>query len=186
MKNKQEWRLNRALAGGGSMFDLGIYALNTIRWFSGEEPVDFRTLVATRDKTGKFNSVEETVNCLLKFPSGILAECGSSYGQSGTNYFQINRTTGHVRLEPAFTYGDSILKYEGKTESGDLAGSGAVYDPDQFVTEVTHFANCILQNTEPATPGRVGSRESSGKDHLPNRAVRHRESSRDNSHSSCP
>ena len=159
MKNKQEWRLNRALAGGGSMFDLGIYALNTTRWFSGEEPVDFRTLVATRDKTGKFNSVEETVNCLLKFPSGILAECGSSYGQSGTNYFQINGTTGHVRVEPAFTYGDSILKYEGNTESGDLAGSGAVYDPDQFVTEVTHFANCVLQNTEPATPGEEGLKD---------------------------
>jgi predicted dehydrogenase len=159
MKNKQEWRLNRALAGGGSMFDLGVYALNTIRWFSGEEPVEFRTLLATRDKTGKFSSVEETVNCLLKFPSGILAEFGSSYGQSGTNYFQINGTTGHVRVEPAFTYGDSILKYDGKTESGDLAGSGAVYDPDQFVTEVTHFANCILQNIEPATPGEEGMKD---------------------------
>ena len=141
------------------MFDLGIYALNTIRWFSGEEPVDFRTLVATRDKTGKFNSVEETVNCLLKFRSGILAECGSSYGQSGTNFFQINGTTGYVRVEPAFTYGDTILKYVGKTESGDVAGSGAVYDPDQFVTEVTHFANCVLQNTEPATPGEEGLKD---------------------------
>ncbi|WP_353062274.1 hypothetical protein RBB77_13295 [Tunturibacter psychrotolerans] len=56
-------------------------------------------------------------------------------------------------------HSNSILKYEGKTESGDLAGSGAVYDPDQFVTEVTHFANCILQNTEPATPGEEGMKD---------------------------
>ena len=159
MKNKQEWRLNRALAGGGSMFDLGIYALNTVRWFTGEEPVDFRAVAATRDKTGKFTSVEETINCLLKFPSGIVAECGSSYGQNGTNFFQVNGTTGHVRVEPAFTYGDTILKYVGKSESGDFAGSGAVYDPDQVVTEITHFANCILQNTEPATPGEEGLKD---------------------------
>src|ERR1700735_335094 len=36
------------------------------------------------------------------------------------------------------------------------------------------------------TTHRVGPSESSGKDHLPNRAVRHREGSRDNPHSSCP
>jgi predicted dehydrogenase len=159
MKNKQEWRLNRLLAGGGSMFDLGVYPLNTIRWFAGEEPVDFRALVATRDKSGKFSSVEESVNCLLRFPSGILAECGSSYGQSGTNFIQINGSTGHVRIEPAFTYGDTVLKYTGKTESGEIAGSGPVYEPDQFVTEATHFADCILQEREPATPGEEGLKD---------------------------
>ncbi len=33
-----EWRLNRALSGGGSLLDLGIYPLNTIRWIAGRRP----------------------------------------------------------------------------------------------------------------------------------------------------
>lgn len=156
MKNKQEWRLNRALAGGGSLFDLGVYPLNVVRWFAGEEPSEFRTLIATRDTSGKFASVEQSIEWLMKFPSGILASCGSSYGQSGTNFLQINGTTGYVRLEPAFTYGNTVLKYAGKTEKGEIEGSGLVYDPDQFVAEATHFADCVLKNKEPSTPGEEG------------------------------
>src|SRR5882757_656940 len=33
------WRLNRALAGGGPLMDVGIYALQATRYLSGEEPV---------------------------------------------------------------------------------------------------------------------------------------------------
>ena len=36
IKNKQQWRLDRRLSGGGSLLDLGIYALNTIRWMTGK------------------------------------------------------------------------------------------------------------------------------------------------------
>ena len=156
MKNKQQWRLDRALAGGGSLLDLGIYPLNTIRWFTQEEPVDCRALIATRDKGPAFAGVEQSVEWMMKFPSGILAGGGSSYGQNGTNYLQINGTIGHVRLEPAFVYGSAVLKYTGTAATGDISGGGPVFDPDQFVLEATHFADCILHNTSPATPGEEG------------------------------
>jgi hypothetical protein len=47
--------------------------------------------------------------------------------------------------EGNFTYGDTVLKYTGKTENGEVAGSGPVYEADQFVAEAAHFADCILQ-----------------------------------------
>jgi predicted dehydrogenase len=156
MRNKQQWRLNRSLAGGGSLLDLGIYPLNTVRWFTGEEPESYRGLVATRDKSGAFASVEQSIDWMVKFPSGILASGGSSYGQSGTNFLAINGTTGHLRLEPAFVYGDVILKYTGTSGDADLSGAGPVYDPDQFVSEATHFADCVLHNSQPSTPGEEG------------------------------
>ena len=34
----RQWRLNKQLAGGGSMMDIGIYALNAARYLTGEEP----------------------------------------------------------------------------------------------------------------------------------------------------
>ena len=34
-----QWRLDKKLAGGGSMVDIGIYALQAVRTISGEEPV---------------------------------------------------------------------------------------------------------------------------------------------------
>ena len=159
MKSKQEWRLNRTLSGGGSLMDLGIYPLNAIRWITGEEPADFRAMVATRDKA-KFTSVEETVDWLMKFPSGILASCGSSYGQSGTAFLQINGTTGHVRIEPAFYYGDVKYTYAGRTTNGEISGGAPVMGQyDQFVAEVDHFADCVLSNRPPNTPGEEGLKD---------------------------
>src|SRR5437868_12500043 len=35
-----QWRLKKALAGGGSMMDIGIYSLQAARYISGEEPVE--------------------------------------------------------------------------------------------------------------------------------------------------
>src|SRR5271169_1380564 len=35
-----EWRLNRKLAGGGPLMDVGVYSLNACRYLTGEEPRD--------------------------------------------------------------------------------------------------------------------------------------------------
>ena len=35
----QQWRHKKALAGGGSLFDIGLYCINTARFITGEEPV---------------------------------------------------------------------------------------------------------------------------------------------------
>jgi predicted dehydrogenase len=154
MKNKQEWRLDRKLAGGGSLMDLGIYPLNTIRWMAGEEPDEFRAFVATREKGPKYATVEQSVEWLMRFPSGILASCGSSYGQSGTDFLQINGSTGHLRIEPAFVFGDVVLKLSGRMATGQISESAPV--DNQFVAETTHFADCVLNNRRPDTPGEEG------------------------------
>ena len=159
MKNKQQWRLNRALSGGGSLLDLGVYPLNSVRWMTGEEPAEVRGFVATREKGDKYASVEQSVDWMMKFPSGVLANCGSSYGQSGTSFLQVNGSAGHVRIEPAYTYGDTVLKYSGTTKDGEISGQGEVFHPDQFVLEANHFGDCILQNKPVATPGEEGLKD---------------------------
>ena len=136
--------------------DLGVYPLNSIRWLTTEEPSEYRAFVATREKGDKFSSVEQSVDWLMKFPSGILASCGSSYGQSGTNFLQINGSTGHLRLEPAFGYGDVVLKYSGQTSFGAISGGGPVTAPDQFVQETAHFADCVPRALPVKTPGEEG------------------------------
>jgi predicted dehydrogenase len=151
------WRLNRALAGGGSLVDTGIYPLNTIRWIAGEEPVHFRAVVSTRDaKDPRFTTVEQTVDWMMKFPSGVTANCSSSYGQSGPAFLNINGSTGHVQIQPAYHYGDVTYLFKGTTTKGEISGGGPVTNPDQFVAEAEHFADCILNKKTPDTPGEEG------------------------------
>ena len=45
-----QWRLNKQLAGGGSLMDIGIYAINGSRYMIGEEPI---WVTAQETKTDK-------------------------------------------------------------------------------------------------------------------------------------
>src|SRR5438309_552870 len=40
-----QWRLNKQLAGGGSLMDIGIYSLQAARYLSGEEPTEINAMM---------------------------------------------------------------------------------------------------------------------------------------------
>ncbi|HEY1800565.1 MAG TPA: Gfo/Idh/MocA family oxidoreductase [Terriglobales bacterium] len=155
---KEDWRLNRKLAGGGSLMDLGIYPLNTIRHIVGEEPTDFTAVVATRDKSGRFAEVEQSIEWTMKFPSGIIASCGSSYGARGPSFVNINGETGNFIVDPAFNYGS--VHYSGyvKSQHVDEENKGAT-TPSQFTLEAKHFVDCIRNNKEPLSDGEEGLKD---------------------------
>lgn len=153
----QGWRLHRRLSGGGSLVDLGIYPLNTIRWIAGEEPASFAAQVATKIHDGRFTEVEESVSFTMKFPSGLLASSGSSYGYVAPAFLSIDGTRGNLWVEPAFLYDG--LKYRGNTIHGPVSEASAGKLPYQFTAEADHFADCVRNNLEPATPGEEGLRD---------------------------
>src|SRR5213078_2125476 len=84
-----QWRLNKKLAGGGSLMDIGIYSLNAARYLTGEEPFRISALSYSTPDDPRFKEVEETVNFMLRFPSGCLANCTSSYGYQGANRIRV-------------------------------------------------------------------------------------------------
>ena len=58
---------------------MGIYALQAARYLSGQkEPISV-VAVETKTDTVKFKEVDESLGFTLKFPSGVLAVCSTSY-----------------------------------------------------------------------------------------------------------
>ena len=53
--------------------------------------------------------VEETINFQLRFPSGVLANCVSSYGV-GLNRFRVHAEKAAFELEPALSYSDLRMR----------------------------------------------------------------------------
>ena len=98
----------KALAGGGSLMDIGIYSLNASRYFSGEEPTEINAMMYTTPGDVRFKEVEETINFQLRFPSGILANCTSSYGYSGQNRYRVVTTKGWLESGA----GDQLQRFE--------------------------------------------------------------------------
>ena len=149
-----QWRLTKKYGGGGSLFDLGIYPLNTMRYFAGEDPTAYTAVVSTRETTGRFSEVEQSVEFTLKFPSGIIASAGSSYGADGTNRIEVSGDKGMIVISPAFGYDGIVL-------SGHIDGDAINYTatgkmPFQFTLEADHLADCIRHHTTPRTPGELG------------------------------
>ncbi len=76
-----QWRHKKAMAGGGSLFDIGLYCLNTARFMTGEEPVEIFATTYSPPGDRRFAEVEETVSFMLRFPSSTIANCFASYGE---------------------------------------------------------------------------------------------------------
>ncbi len=148
------WRLNKALAGGGSIFDLGIYPLNAIRYIIGEDPSAYTAVVSTREKGPRFAEVEESVEWTMKFPSGIIASCRSSYGADGESRLEINGSRGFLVIAPAYGYDGMKLTGRIADDIIDYTATGRI--PFQFTLEADHFADCIRKNKTPKTPGELG------------------------------
>jgi predicted dehydrogenase len=149
-----QWRLNKKLAGGGPLFDVGIYALNACRYLTGEEPADISAYASVIDHDGRFSEVEENVAWTMKFPSGILASCTTTYGASMEGYFRVHGAKGWLQVDEAFSY-------EGLHLRGNFAGTkldepNPARDPSHFQAEAEHFSHCMLNNLEPQSPGEEG------------------------------
>jgi predicted dehydrogenase len=152
-----EWRLNRKLAGGGPLYDVGIYSLNACRYLTGEEPAGFEAYASTIDHDGRFNEVEENVSWTMRFPSGVVASCATTYGANMTGYFKVYGPAGWLAIDPAFNYDGVHLRAE---LNGQLLDEpSASRDPSQFVAEAEHFSHCVQNNLEPQSPGEEGLRD---------------------------
>ncbi len=155
MGDPTQWRLNKVLAGGGSMMDIGIYALNASRYLSGEEPTQVNAMMYNTPGDPRFKEVEESVNFQLRFPSGILANCSSSYGYFHQSHYRVVGTEGRLQMDPATWYSGNRLR----VERGNKIEEIELPERDHFAAEMEHMSDCVMQNKEPLTPGEEGLRD---------------------------
>jgi predicted dehydrogenase len=96
-----QWRLKRSLAGGGALTDVGIYCLNATRYLTGEEQIEISAQLFSTPNDPRFKEVEESVTFQLRFPSGVLALCSTSYGSHEARRFRFEssvRMLGHSSI----------------------------------------------------------------------------------------
>jgi len=150
-----QWRLKKDLAGGGSLMDIGIYALQAARYLSGEEPTEINAMMYNKPGDPRFKEVEETINFQMRFPSGVLANCTSSYGYAAQSHFRVVGTEGLLEMDPATWYRGNRMK----VRRGDVIEEKEIPERDHFALEMDHMSQCVMENKEPLTPGEEGLRD---------------------------
>ncbi len=151
-----QWRLKKALAGGGSLPDIGLYCLNTVRALTREEPIEIEARAWSTPNDPRFTEVEEAVTWLMRFPSGVQATCATHYGVHKAQTMIAHTPGASMLLENAFAYRGQRLKIS-RTENGkDIEETSQIRAMNQFALELDHMADCVLTGRTPRTPGEEG------------------------------
>jgi predicted dehydrogenase len=154
---RDEWRVLRDLAGGGSMMDIGIYALNGALYFLEETPSALVATISNPPDDVRFRQVEDMLTAQLVFPSGALASLSTSFTMA-ENRIQLLGTGGSGLLNPATSYSGNDLYEQGGgvgTRLVPVAEPSAV----QFTGEIDHMSLAVRMGFEPRTPGAMGLRD---------------------------
>jgi predicted dehydrogenase len=152
---QQVWHLSRELAGGGSLWDVGIYCINTTRWLTGLEPVEATGHSWTAEPE-RFKEIDESIAFQLTFPGGLYVQASSSFAAAKASFLQIHGEKGWAALDPAFAYNEERRLF------GQIGQKwfGKVYEPvEEFHFELDHLAECIRNNREPEPDGVTGLRD---------------------------
>jgi predicted dehydrogenase len=139
-----QWRLNKQLSGGGSMMDIGIYAINGSRYMTGEDPI-WVTAQETKTDPVKFKEgVDETIQFQFGFPSGAVASCLSTYNMNNLDKFFLNGEKGYAELQPSTGYGP----IKGHTNKGELTQPVTTHQ----TVQLDQMAGIIFEDKQPVVP----------------------------------
>lgn len=150
MGDVKGWRLDKSLAGGGPLMDVGIYCVQGCRYTTGMEPIAVTAKEAQKTDPVKFKSVEEGLTWVLEFPNDIKAGCATSYSKE-MNTLRAEAANGWAELSPA--YGYSGIK--GKTSAGDMNFP----EVNQQALQMDDFAQAIKEGRPTPVPGEMGRQD---------------------------
>ena len=151
-----QWRMKKAMAGGGALPDIGLYCLNTTRAYLGEEPVEVFARSWSTPDDPRFREVEENVAFMLRFPSGVVANCFTGYGAHDGKPIRVHLEKAWIDMENAFAYRGQTLRIGRRSGEHGSVEQVEVGAKNQFALELDHFAGCILHDVTPRTPGEEG------------------------------
>lgn len=148
-----QWRLNKALAGGGAIMDIGIYGINGARYMIGEEPLWVTAQETKTDPVMFKEGVDETIQFQFGFPSGAVASLLSSYNINHLDRFFMSGDKGFAEMQPSTGYGP----IKGRTHKGELIQPITIHQ----TVQMDEMSAIIFEDKKPVIPvdGEEGLRD---------------------------
>ncbi len=147
-----DWRIDSA-RGGGALWDVGTYGVNTARLYAGAEPESIKA-------TARFgpSGVDLSLVAALKFPDGVLAAIDCSFEQPFRCSGELVGTEGRIEVPDAYLPPDRpVARYFGP--SGFAPGELEEWTFDgrnQYACMVDAFAEAVATGGAGGAPGEDG------------------------------
>ena len=147
--NPNQWRLDRKLSGGGALVNMGVYAIQSAIYGTGQNPISVQAQeYSTRPEY--FKDTDETITAQFEFPSGTVANIMTSHNVIA-NRLYATCENGWFELDPASTY----IPLAGRTSRGELDFK----QESQQKLQMDDFAKHILYDAPNLAPGEMGKRD---------------------------
>jgi predicted dehydrogenase len=145
-----QWRLKKALAGGGPLQDLGIYCIQGLCYTTGMNPVAITAKEGPKTDLEKFKEVEQSLTWQMEMPGGLICEGKTSYAD-GMNYLEADAEKGKFGLRPAFGYSGQ----KGFTPEGEMIFPRV----NQQAKQLDGISSAIKNKQLTIVPGEMGRRD---------------------------
>jgi len=144
MKPARLYRVNRPIAnGGGAMWDIGPYAIHIARLWFDDEPKAV-TAVAKLNEHG----ADLSLTGIFDYGEGRFAQFEMSFEHARRSIYEVIGTLGGVTCHTTWQPAGETARISWWTEAGQHE-TVEVPAADQFVNEIEHFSDCVLNNTVP-------------------------------------
>lgn len=150
MSEVEGWRLDKVLAGGGPLMDVGIYCLQGCRYTTGMEPIAVTAQEGPKTDKDKFKTVEQSLSWQMEFPGDITAECRTSYSEH-MNRLRAEAEKGWAEVAPAYDY----KGLKGKTSEGEMEFEEVA----QQAAQMDGIALAIKEGRPSPVPGEEGRQD---------------------------
>jgi len=149
---ERAWRIDKKLAGGGPMMDLGIYIVHgACMAQNGTAPTVVTAHEDPKTKPELFNEVEETIHWTMEWANGAKCEAVTSFNHS-SDTFRAEGSKGWIDFKQhAFTY----KGIECETSRGPLKYEAI----NQQAAHMDDFADCVRTGRDTPVPGELGRRD---------------------------
>lgn len=142
------WKQKKSM-GGGSLYNLGVYPIQSARHTKGAEPI-YVTAQASTQRKDLFKEIDEIFTWQLEFADGAM--CSSYSGPVAfLDRLYAGCRDGFFELEPATAYTGQT----GRSTNGTMNYEQVF----QQKLQIDDFARCILANQESIVSGEEGWRD---------------------------
>ncbi len=133
--------------GGGALLDVGVYAIDAVRWLLGGDPVS-----VTGQLSLGTGGIDMSAAIDLAFPDDVLASVTCSFVANGGGSYEVLGPEGKITVQQAFAQPPSIAPRVSWTNGEEL------FEPDinQYELMLAAFSKSLLDDEPPPIPDDSG------------------------------
>jgi predicted dehydrogenase len=129
--------------GGGAMWDIGCYAIHSLRQFFDHDPVAVTAISSHVD-----SGADMTSSGVVDFGAGVFAHFDFSFARARRCEYEIIGTKGGIKCHVVWQLPGDVPIISWWTEDG-FQCEQRLPASNHFNLEIEHFSDCVLNGREP-------------------------------------